>query len=233
MKTLTYYIILVLLISFGTPIESQGNETIGKGFNKLPNFSELLVQDYLDVELVKANFFGVEQRKAEDGVVVKYLIKDKKLRLFSPRKNKFKKRVKVKVYLPYLFSLSMDDGSFLHSKDVFNFGHFVIGLTNAAVAKINLNAVRVDSYISNSSKLCLKGKCERQIIYSDSSARYSANRFETMHAEVYASNCARVAICSKESLSGCSKNNANVIVRGTPVVDLFDKSSMGNLSVLK
>lgn len=54
-----------------------------------------------------------------------------------------------------------------------------------------------------------------------------------MHAEVYASNCARVAICSKESLSGCSKNNANVIVRGTPVVDLFDKSSMGNLSVLK
>ncbi|QZT36051.1 DUF2807 domain-containing protein [Halosquirtibacter xylanolyticus] len=230
MKILAY-ISLVLMISLGSIFNCNAKNSKNSKFYELQEFTSLCIQNNLDVELVKSDFYGVEQMNNLSEAIVKLEVKESKLRVFVDTDKMLNKRIKVKVYLPTIFSLNIDDGAEVHSKDTFVFGHVVICLSNASKVKMHIQAKKMEAYISNSSYLSLKGSCDKQLIYSENSSKYQASNFKSNHTEIHASNSTKANIFSEKTIIGDISTRSNVNVKGTPVVAKVEQVSHGQLFI--
>lgn len=111
------------------------------------------------------------------------------------------KALKVYVTVKDLQAVEASDYTFVYGIDKFRAINFEVTLKNQATAVLNVDAFSINTHISDTSKLKLKGSAEYERVLATDYANIDITKFEANHDEVTLNNDASITLNSSQNSS--------------------------------
>lgn len=195
----------------------KGSGKLVKVIKSLPSFSSIVVENGVSLELDTKNNQSVSI-EADDNVIPLVLaqVSNGVLKLSLNGSISSTKGVKVKVSLPKLNKVSVNEGSSLVATGITTTELKLDINTGSSVIINSIKAASVSGKINTGSSLSIKGQTEKLNLVLDLGSNADATALTSKFAELSLSNGSSASVNVTKSVSGSVFGGSNISILGNP-----------------